>query len=70
MCYSNIRENDITSRAVSLLRKQQIEFPRLIAHDAIQSTQLKTLLEKLRMAFDEYAFSLSSFDVLSDDMTK
>jgi|AraCvinosormetaG_1042628.scaffolds.fasta_scaffold42658_1 hypothetical protein len=65
-----LEKNDITSRAVSLLRKQQIEFPRLIAHDAIQSSSFKTLLENLRLASDEYAFGVSSFDALSDDMTK
>ena len=62
---SNLRENDITSRAVSLLRNQQSEFPRLIAHDGIQSTSSNTLLENFRLAFDEYAFIVTSL-LLSD----
>ena len=62
---SNLRENDITSWAVSLLRNQQSEFPRLIAHDGIQSTSSNTLLENFRLAFDEYAFIVTSL-LLSD----
>ena len=39
-----LAKKDITSRAVSLLRNQQIEFPRLIAHDAIYKVLLLLIL--------------------------